>query len=129
MATNSDDWGIQVSIKHGPNQSYMTNVRGYTASEIADHLRHLGEKAQEIQTGIIAFLATETIRNEFPDTQPVRESRYGNDDRNSGGGGERCAVHGLPRVFRSGEKNGKRWAGWMCAAEKHQNPCAPKWAD
>lgn len=130
MATNSDDWGIQVSIKHGPNQQYMTNVRGYTATEIAEHLAHLGEHSHAIQEGITAFLSGETVRDQFPGAEPVRESRYGsNDNRQQSSGGKSCAVHNLPRSYKTGQKNGKGWAGYFCTADKSANPCAVEWVE
>lgn len=129
MATGNDDWGIQISLKHGPNNQYMTNVRGYTATEIAEHLAHLGEHSNRIQEGINTFLAVETMRNQFPELEPVRESRYGSNDNRPAGGGEDLCAHNLPRKFMSGVKNGKAWKGMFCPLEKNQNPCAPKWLD
>lgn len=143
MATNSDDWGIQVSIKHGPsddrgNPLYMTNVRGYTATEVADHLEHLGEHGSRISDGIAAFVAVDTLRRTFPEVTQVSEhtvrkeaeSRYGSNDTRGHGSssGERmCDVHRLPRKRQSGVKNGKPWTGWFCDAP--QNKCAPEWSD
>lgn len=138
MATNDGDWGIQVSIKHGPsddrgNPLYMTNVRGYTATEIAEHLAHLGEHGTSIQEGINAFLAHETIVAGFPGTERVRESRYGSDhgqrkeSESRFDGGELCEVHQLPRKKQSGVKNSKPWTGLFCDAPN--NKCAPKWVD
>ena len=36
--------------------------------------------------------------------------------------------HGA-RVHKSGVKNGRPWAGWMCPSSDRSNQCAPQWAN
>jgi len=128
---NDDDWAIQLSIKHGPGQQYMTNVRGYTARDVLEHVENLAELSSAIDAAVTAFLSHETVRDAFP--QAERASRYGSDDRgrsNSGGGNAPvCKGHERPREYKSGSKNGKKWAGWFCTASKNDNPCAVQWDD
>jgi hypothetical protein len=36
--------------------------------------------------------------------------------------------HGVPREYKSGEKNGKTWAAWFCNGTRDRNEqCPPKW--
>ena len=126
----NEEWNVQVSIKHGPDLQYLTNVRGFTARDVLDNLRDLGDKGREFTEAITAYVALETVRNQF-DAEPV--GRYGSDDRgrqdNKGGGVERCQAHNLPREYRTGVKGDKKWSAWFCTVDKSQGQCAPRWVD
>lgn len=134
MADN-EDWAIQLSIKHGPNLQYMTNVRGYTAADVRDHLEGLAEMGKDITEHANAYLALETLQTKFS-TEPV------NNDRRSGGGGsprggggfasrdgEKCEPHGLPRKYKKirSKKNGEWYELLECTHP--QNPCDTIWPD
>lgn len=131
MAT-SDDWAIQVSLKHGPNFQYLTNVRGYTATEIKEHLAHLAEHAAGIDAAIAGFVGLGAVRDQ-PTAEPEQEqygSRYG------GGGkktlrerdGEMCEPHRLPMRYKSGVSGkGNKYELLECTSR--QNPCDAIWPD
>lgn len=64
-----------------------------------------------------SFRQAETVvRNDFPDAAPVTENPAAP-----------SCVHGV-RVFKTGEKNGKRWGGYLCAAgQGATDKCPPQW--
>jgi hypothetical protein len=150
--SNDEGWGVQISIKHGPlddrgNPQYMTNVRGYTATEIEQHLQHLADNAVAIQDYVNRFVSVGAVKGTFPGAEEVRQderqyerpaSRYGdnrgnsNSGQRSGGGfrnrdGEQCQGHGLPRKYKSGTSSkGNYFELLECAAPK--NPCDVIWA-
>lgn len=147
-AQTAEDWGIQVSIKHGPtddrgNSQYMTNVRGYTAREVADHLADLGDQGAKIQEGINAFLAVETVKRTFPEAERVRddrreerrEERGSRDERPRDTGkfkdrdGELCRGHDMPRRWKEvkSSKDGKWYELLECTAKS--DPCKAIWPD
>jgi len=131
MGTNSDDWGIQLSIKHGPNLQYMTNVRGYTATEIAEHCEHLAEHGTRIEKAVAEFVALGVVMGEF-DVEPVREqstSRYGGGKKTlAERNGELCEPHRLPMKYKSGKsKAGNNYELLECTSKN--NPCDAIWPD
>ena len=150
--SNDEGWCVQVSIKHGPlddrgNPLFMTNVRGYTATEIDQHFEHLADCAVSIQNSISRFDAASTVKRTFPRAEEAPQedrqyerpaSRYGDNRGNSNSGqrsggafrnrdGEQCQGHGLPRKYKSGTSSkGNYFELLECAAPK--NPCDVIWA-
>lgn len=145
MATNGEDWGIQLSIKHGPtddrgNPLYMTNVRGYTAREILDHMKNLAEHGPALTDASNAYAAVQTVQRQFPDTARIQPtSRYDVAQAQPQGqasvlrhrDGELCRPHQLPMRYKSGvaKSSGKPYELLECSAEKQQNPCDTIWPD
>ena len=146
--SNDDGWGVQVSIKHGPlddrgNPLFMTNVRGFTATEVEQHLEHLADNAVAIQDYVNRFVAVGAVKSTFPKADEVRQedrqyerpaSRYGNSRGGSGGGGgsfrdrdgEKCEAHNLPMRYKSGTSSkGNKYELLECTAGK--NPCDTIW--
>lgn len=130
----ADDWAIQVTIRHGAKDDKgvpvnMTNIRGYTARDIADQASGLGEYSDQIQAGIAMFLAKDAIKQAFPEAKqleaPARSSGNSFKDRD----GEICEPHKLPMRYKEvrSSKTGKLHELLECSAAKSQNPCDTIW--
>lgn len=62
MSVTTEEWAVQVSVKHGPldergNPLYMTNIRGATAAQVQAHLSELAAFGPDIQDALNQFVA------------------------------------------------------------------------
>lgn len=125
---DSGGWLVQVSVKHGPEDSkgnplYLTNVRGYTVRDVREQAAELAEWADRLFKDVAAFTAVGAVRERFPDSERVPER----DRPRASSEGKSCA-HGT-REYRTGSKDGKPWAGWFCQSQSKADKCAVMWLD
>lgn len=122
---SNEDWSVQVSIKHGPNDDrgnplYMTNVRGHTARDVRDQLADLASWSDDMAKNIAGFVATGVVRQQFPDAERLTE-------RARPSAGKECA-HGA-REYKTGRSAKGDWAGWFCRETNKAAQCAVAWVD
>lgn len=128
--TEENGWLVQASVKFGPHDDKnvpvnLANFRGTTAQDVADQISDAIDK--RIAALCNDFAAVATIQGQFPQTVPVAQQPQEQYAQQPQTNGRLCDAHRLPRVYKSGTKNGKGWAGWFCSADKNQNPCAVEW--
>lgn len=124
MATQTDEWVYQTTVKHGPDYMWMTNIRAYTARDLAEQVQELSEFMPQINTRLLEFNTGGSVGPNQSRSNDSRTPR-GNDSRNDSA--KRCEVHKLPMKKMSGSKGGKDWSGWFCTAENDR--CSPVWID
>lgn len=122
----SEDYKVQVSLKFGPNQAGMLNLRGNTAQEVG----MLADEAVDLLVGKVAPLVEEasalvSVGAQFPDSQ-VQVQPQQNNQPFSNNGGQMCK-HGA-MVYRSGNGNNGAWQGYFCPTQKGDpDKCKPRY--
>lgn len=117
--STTEPWAVQVSIKHGPQGTVLTNVRATTVEELAHLLGELRETATLIGDVTIELQAVGNIQNEFSGTtsvdQPSQPAR--------GAGGAPICAHNRERRIKEGisKKTGKPYKMWECQAWNDPN--------
>lgn len=116
MSTDTD-YKVQVSIKHGPNQSCMTNVRGGTVDEVEELLLGLVRLGPEIAAGCEALGAVQTVATVMPGTTYAGL----NAPAQTSSPAQQMCPHGAMKFIEKPE-----YAGHFCPADK-TNPtrCKP----
>jgi len=133
--TESDGYKVQTSIKFGHSLQHMINVRANDANELSALLDQLAATANFIQSTVAEIAepsapiqehqAVTNIQQQFPQTQqiqpgvvtpyqqPSQPQTYGQPPQQ-----DVCPGHRLPWEYKTGQKNGKAWAGNFCKAPK-----------
>lgn len=122
----SEDYKLQVSLKFGPRQEGMLNVRGNNFPEMDELL----ETAESLLSGKIGGLveavnAVDALRTQFPGTSAVDQPAT--PPNGSAGGGTQMCAHGA-MIFKSGGTGDNTWKGWFCPTGKGApDKCKPVW--
>jgi hypothetical protein len=113
----SEQHDIQISIKHGPNSAYMTNLRGNTAAEVVSHAVELAAVWADIEGAVATIRATDVIAQAFPGTTAGGQTVVEGDPNAP------FCTHGQRRKFISGtsKKTGKPYSMWVCEVENDPN--------
>lgn len=119
MTTDVLDYKLQVSIKHGPGQSCMTNVRAQTAAELEALLADLVGRGPDIAAACEALGVVQTIAGAIPGTTVVNSPAQTADSavRYCGENGK----HGAMKFIEKPD-----YAGHFCPLDKnHPERCKP----
>lgn len=126
----SEDYKLQVSMKFGPRQEGMLNIRGDSAEEVRELL---GDAAEHLPgaTGILLgeltkddgmVAAAKAITEAFPGTTTVTTG--GGPPQPPGNASQMCP-HGA-RQYREDKANPPQWKAWFCRLEKNDpERCRP----
>lgn len=139
MNTTVEDWKLQASIKVGPNNEHMLNVRAQDVDELFSLLDKLNGSSGFVLDTIHGITegneyknprdaAVSSIRAQFPETQQV--SSYGNQPQTYGNKPQppTCA-HGAMKYYEGNNKNGAPFRAYFCPAPKGPGQCAAKFLD
>jgi hypothetical protein len=110
----------------GKKQSLF--VGGDNPDEVRSHLvAFFGEPAADNIIGHFSDLTTEDAFDNLKAGGLVGANSPASSPTQAKTDGPVCK-HG-PRVYKSGMKNGKAWAGWMCDTPQNApDKCKPEWA-
>lgn len=133
MTATAEDYSVQISVKHGPNLSVMTNVRGPDFATVAGHWGEGATFGGQIHGNISQFLALEALTEGGLAPEPVfdPQPRYATPAPApvaSNAAVKPCPVSaGRMHRYKTGvsKKSGKPFAGWYCDADV----CAVDWVD
>lgn len=130
---SDENYKVQVSINGAPasgvdyHKGAMANFRGDTVDEVHGQLeaaRDAGllELASEVESIwlVASGLGARTVKDEPAESAPA-------DSDKPVATIHRCQ-HGN-RVYKSGEKNGKKWEGYFCPSKNRSEQCAVEWAN
>lgn len=121
--SGDEGYKFQVSLKYGPDNIGMLNVRADSNEEFAANL------AAALETLGANAVLVDAYNTEFPKgapaTSPAPAGRPQGGQASPTSTGEVCQ-HGS-MVFRSGNKDGKAWSAWFCPTDKNApDKCQPK---
>lgn len=133
-----ENYKLQTSLKFGPYQQHMVNVRANSVNEMLELLDGLYNSR-----GFINSVATELVENNEPDFShavdnvksefpTTTEHRPGVVDppRTYGSQPEpyEC-IHGAMKKYSGVNKNGEPYTAYFCPGPKNQPQCKPKFLD
>lgn len=129
MSDNPTDT-YTVSFKtHAGYEASLIVVRGDSAEELEANLAALSESTVQavVDMELLVQAALTTARGVQP---PVSsEAATGATVTQMPSSDDKFCNHGK-REYKSGNKNGKSWAGWFCAAPRGaSDKCDPVWKD
>ncbi len=114
--------------------STMVNIRGNSVPEFFENITGVADRAGELTDALTlitaAGQAASAAQGGAASSGPSQANwtpptQGGGAASQPAGDGHTCA-HGQ-RVYKSGEKNGKAWAAWMCPSSDRANQCRPEW--
>lgn len=127
----SDEFKVQWSVSLPPAEQYakgdMLNIRGETAEEVEELFDAILdgkfiEKATDVGNVLRAAAKLKgSVREESDKGNPKKDEPA----KTEGG---RFCEHGK-REYRSGERNGKKWAGYFCPQKKKSEQCDVDWVN
>ena len=117
----SDDYAAQLSVKFGPNDSCMLNLRGNSVGDLDRLIREAEDTVSVSSVGLVETLrAFSTVQQSFPETRPVQGQQQAPQAQPQQNAAYTCQ-HGA-RQHRSGAD----WEGWFCPQPKNApDRCKP----
>lgn len=128
-----EDWKLQASVKFGPQQQHMLNVRAATLDELFAMLDGLSSSAHFLNSTIDAIpnpqtevQAQTTVQSQFPATQPIQPGVV--QPPAAPAPGVPTCRHGAMK-FMSGisKKNNQPYQAYFCTGPQN-NPADPQCA-
>lgn len=115
----SDDYKIQISLKFGPGQGGMLNIRANSKDELAGLLDDVENEISVKLGGLVESVAAlAAVGAAFPGTQVVGSTP-------APAGGAVTCNHG-PMILRSGGRGSEAWEGYFCKQPKEAaDRCKP----
>lgn len=118
-----DDWMFQLSLKFGPNNDGMLNVRGITTEHFVDNIRGLRTAIAEAVAATQELSAMGTVVHSFPDAQVHAQTTVATPAAAIPAtaaaptfAGPNC-LHGA-MVRRTGVSARGSWGAWFCPTPK-----------
>lgn len=125
----SDDYKLQASVKFGPGQIGMINLRADTPEEMRGHAAAVvglvGDLAVMTEALNTEFAAVSAVASAFPGTTVIQQQQAPQAPANQGNGN--VCPHGQ-MMWRESPDGGQSWKGYFCSLPKGDPAkCKPRY--